>query len=74
MRGVQEKKATEAILMKNPIPYITCVVCKRDPEPNNKNGNSYGRYGNRSMVCKHCRRRNATIIKNMDGDEEAGEQ
>lgn len=51
--------------MKNPMPYFRCVVCHRDPEPNNENGNSYGRYGNRAVVCKHCRRKNLTLLKKM---------
>jgi hypothetical protein len=39
------------------MPPIACVACHRDPRPNT---GRYGRYGNRSMVCKYCQR----IVRN----------
>lgn len=47
--------------MKNPIPYFRCVVCRGDPEPGT---GRYGRYGNRSMVCKYCKKKTRHAIEN----------
>ncbi len=48
--------------------YIRCVVCKRDPEPGP--GKPYGRYGNRCMVCKYCRKRVHTQLEKARGFKE----
>ena len=49
----------------NPMAYVTCVVCRRDPRP----GGSYTRYGNRAMVCKFCRSHAKAVIKKMEDDD-----
>lgn len=41
--------------------YVRCVLCLRDPEAHT---GKYGRYGNRAMVCKYCRKKTKHAIQN----------
>lgn len=41
------------------MPPIPCTICGRDPTPGT---GKYGRYGNRSMVCRYCKTRSRNLL------------